>query len=81
MKDSLGKWLEANIIEIIPTEMSIKIHYKGWASKFDEYLPVFDPSQKLLDTKYAEIGRYSAAYGRARFEKAHSQQLAGGHET
>jgi hypothetical protein len=32
---------------------------------------VFDEEEniKLLDTKYAEIGKYSSAYGHAKFEK------------
>lgn len=48
----------------------IKIHYKGWSSKFDEYIPTSNgetSENELLDVKFAEIGRYSQAYGEAKF--------------
>lgn len=60
MKDEKNKWLEAQILEV--ANDYIKIHYKGWSSKFDEYIPIpinFDEPNCQLDTKYAEIGLYS----------------------
>ena len=65
VKDSRNKWLETNIIEL--NKDYIKIHYKGWSSKFDEYLPIL-PENKLIDIKYAEIGLYSNAYGQAKYK-------------
>ena len=68
VKDSRNKWLEAHIVEMKPTY--IKIHYKGWSSKFDEYIPTSNgetSENELLDVKFAEIGRYSQAYGEAKF--------------
>jgi hypothetical protein len=63
VKDTMGKWLEAQIVEINHGEY-VKIHYKGWAPKFDEYLPVFsEDGAALIDKKYAEIGLYSNAFG------------------
>jgi hypothetical protein len=60
VKDEKNKWLEAQILEVVPGD-SIKIHYKGWSSKFDEYIPISIGHQHLIDTKYAEIGLYSQA--------------------
>jgi hypothetical protein len=60
VKDEKNKWLEAQIIEV--ANDYIKIHYKGWSSKFDEYIPIpinFDEPNSQLDNKYAEIGLYS----------------------
>ena len=57
MKDEKNKWLEAQILEV--ANDYIKIHYKGWSSKFEEYIPIFDEPNIQLDTKYAEIGLYS----------------------
>ena len=60
MKDEKNKWLEAQILEV--ANDYIKIHYKGWSSKFDEYIPIpinFDEHNSQLDNKYAEIGLYS----------------------
>jgi hypothetical protein len=60
VKDEKNKWLEAQILEV--ANDYIKIHYKGWSSKFDEYIPIpinFDEPNIQLDTKYAEIGLYS----------------------
>jgi hypothetical protein len=37
VKDTVNKWMEAHVVEI--NKHYIKIHYKGWAAKFDEYLP------------------------------------------
>jgi hypothetical protein len=54
VKDEKNKWLEAQILEV--ANDYIKIHYKGWSSKFDEYI---DEPNIQLDTKYAEIGLYS----------------------
>lgn len=36
-KDSLGKWIESFIIE--DADDQIKVHYKGFAQKFDEWIP------------------------------------------
>ena len=44
--------------------LDMRVHYKGWANKFDEHIPITD---ELLDVKYAEIGKYSCAYGQAKF--------------
>jgi hypothetical protein len=36
--DKTNKWLEAFVIGISPNENEIKVHYKGWHVKFDEWL-------------------------------------------
>jgi len=36
VRDSRGKWLETFVIEITPNE--VKVHYKGYHPKFDEWL-------------------------------------------
>jgi hypothetical protein len=64
--------LEATIIEIVPNQY-IKVHFKGWASKFDEYIPISADANSgiansLLEQKYAEVGMYSNGYGQAKFD-------------
>jgi hypothetical protein len=39
VKDVKGKWLEANIIEMVSDEY-IKVHYKGWSKKWDEIIQI-----------------------------------------
>lgn len=70
VRDVKGKWLEAVVVQVNDHEQVMKVHFKGWASKWDELLP-FNEEQmnNLLDLKFAEIGRYSDAYGAAKFEK------------
>ena len=42
----------------------MRVHFKGFASKWDETVPINDD---LIDKKYAEVGLYSNAYGFAKF--------------
>ncbi len=35
---SMKKWLPANVVEL--REGEVKVHYEGFAAKFDEWLPV-----------------------------------------
>lgn len=69
VRDQKGAWLEAHVVDIQGD--FFKIHYKGWAAKFDEFIPLDSPNDHLLDTKYAEIGLYSRAYGQAKFNNSH----------
>ncbi len=42
----------------------MKVHFKGWASKFDELIPISkEHFEDHIDQKFAEIGMYSEAYG------------------
>lgn len=66
VKDTVDKWMEAHVIEL--NRRYIRIHYKGWSSKFDEYLPAEEEEfESLIDVKVAEIGRFSKAFGQAKF--------------
>jgi hypothetical protein len=69
VRDVKGKWLEANIVHIVPDQY-MTVHFKGWASKWDEHIPL-DPEHfnDFLDVKIAEVGMYSDAYGAAKFDK------------
>jgi len=50
----------------------MKVHFKGWASKWDEVIPINEEHMNnLLDLKFSEVGRYSEAYGAAKYEKIH----------
>eukprot|EP01083_Nonionella_stella_P200065 733075_1 len=40
VKDTVNNWCEAQIINL--TETRILVHYKGWKSKFDEWLSIRD---------------------------------------
>jgi hypothetical protein len=73
VKDEKNKWLEAHILEVVPGDY-IKIHYKGWSSKFDEYIPISQVSHNLIDNKYAEVGLYSLAYGQAKYARERAQR-------
>ena len=65
MKDLYGKWLEAHVIEFLDMGSKFRVHFKGWASKWDEIIPLNDES--LIGTKYAEIGLHSKGYGGIKF--------------
>jgi len=58
--DERDTWLEARVIEM--TNDRIKIHYRGYASKFDEWLP-------KNSKRIAEVGLHSKAYGGAKYRK------------
>lgn len=62
VKDVKGKWLEAFVVDLNENEM--RVHFKGWSTKWDEWIPI---DQKLIDVKYAEIGRFSPAFGSGRY--------------
>lgn len=69
VKDVKGKWLEARIIHIVPDQY-MTVHFKGWSSKWDEQIPIHpEHLNDLIDTKFAEIGMYSDAFGKAKFDK------------
>lgn len=38
--DKTNKWLEAFVIEISIDENKVKVHYKGWHLKFDQWVNV-----------------------------------------
>jgi len=40
VQDYLTKWYEGQVIEINKIEEKIKIHYKGWKEKFDEWIDI-----------------------------------------
>ena len=49
VQDVKGKWLEAQVIEIVPNNY-IKVHFKGWSSKWDEFIPYSpDNFENMLD--------------------------------
>lgn len=64
--DQKGKWLEAQVIEISNNnnDESMRVHFKGFASKWDELVPIGD---EYIGKKYAEVGLHSNANGFAKF--------------
>ena len=45
VRDFKGKWLEANVIEIIEPrkegeKLRARVHFKGWTKKWDEYIDI-----------------------------------------
>jgi len=46
VKDEINKWCEAQVVGLNKKKGTIKVHYKGWKAKFDEWLdPVKDASR------------------------------------
>eukprot|EP00347_Sterkiella_histriomuscorum_P002114 403369422 len=82
VRDVKGKWLEANIVDVEDLQSDnnlicrrIQVHFKGWSKKWDETILIDCQSiHDLLDSKIAEIGMYSGAYGRAKFDKSMRQK-------
>ena len=66
VRDLKGKWLEATVVEIDQERRTFTVHFKGFASKWDE---VIENRSELVDSKFAEIGLYSGGYGFAKFHK------------
>jgi len=56
--DTVNHWLNAIIVNI--RDDHLRVHYNGWAAKFDEWLP------KNSD-RIAEVGLHSKGYGGAKY--------------
>jgi hypothetical protein len=39
VKDTVNQWLEATVMDINPQEGSLKVHYNGWPTRWDEWVP------------------------------------------
>jgi hypothetical protein len=53
-----SKWYEAQIIDLNPQDQSFKIHFKGYHSKFDTWLPVSSPRIRPLHTHTVRYPKY-----------------------
>ena len=51
-KDTQGKWFEARVIELKPSE--VKIHYKRFAAKYDEWIPIDSDRLARVSTRCEE---------------------------
>lgn len=67
VQDPYGKWLEARVVEM--NEKQIKVHYRNFHEKFDEWL------SKKSD-RIREIGTYSSAQGIGKIDPQHPSKLA-----
>jgi hypothetical protein len=52
--DTVSKWCEASVVEEDPDRGRVKVHYRGWASKFDEWIACADAH------RFAPFGSRSA---------------------
>ena len=50
------------------------MHFKKWSSKWDEQISKLT-DEILIDTKYAEVGKYSDAFGYAKFHPPTSKDM------
>ena len=41
--DTVGQWLEAVIMEVSPGGAQVFVHYNGWTTRWDEWLPATSP--------------------------------------
>lgn len=62
--DQKNNWLEAFIIEI--NGPKIKVHFKGYTSKWEEWVDTEKESYRIK-----EVGSYSKAHGWARYSQQH----------
>lgn len=63
VKDTMGKWMEAKVIEINEDKKTIKVHYKGYTARWDEELD-------FSSDRIGQIGLHSKAYGSGRKQRA-----------
>ena len=45
----MGDWLEAQVIETSPDK--IKVHYNGWAERWDEWIPIASDRIRLFRSR------------------------------
>ena len=79
--DSMGKWLEATVVEIEEDEgngfhqgvqRSIKVHFKGFTPKWDEVIRLdTDEGRKRV----MEVGALSGAHGWAKYDQSFQIEL------
>jgi len=69
VKDIKGKWLEAIVVDLC--DDSMRVHFKKFSNKWDEDVC---KDESLINVKYAEVGKYSGAFGYAKFHKAKTEQ-------
>lgn len=52
VKDTVDQWLEAQVIDLLSTEagLTVKVHYNGWPSRWDEWLDAASPRIQPLRT-------------------------------
>lgn len=67
VQDTRGQWLEARVINFEGQEL-IRVHYKGYAPKFDETL-------EIDSDRISEVGSYSQGYGWARYHSQYNRPL------
>ena len=63
--DEQNTWLEARVIEI--NEQKVKVHYKGFVAKFDEWIELPSP-------RVEPISAFSKAYGPNKKEKESEEE-------
>merc|ERR1719320_2386228 len=49
VKDEINKWCEAKVVELDSINFLVKVHYKGWKKKFDEWLDPVKDSARLAE--------------------------------
>ena len=50
VKDTVNKWLEAQIIEVSEDKKKVKIHYNNWGDKWDEWINTNSP--RIMPFRY-----------------------------
>ncbi len=54
--DNMGKWYESTVCDV--KEDKIFVHFEGWSSKWDEWLP--KASERMAKLRTHTLGRYVA---------------------
>ena len=49
-KDTIDKWLEAQVVEISEDKKKVKIHYNHWGNRWDEWLEMNNP--RIMPFRY-----------------------------
>ena len=50
VKDTIDKWLEAQVVEISEDKKKVKIHYNHWGNRWDEWLDINSP--RIMPFRY-----------------------------
>ena len=50
VKDTVNKWLEAQVMEVSEDKKKVKIHYNNWGDKWDEWINT--NSQRIMPFRY-----------------------------
>jgi len=61
VKDTVNQWLEATVMEVDDEQERIFVHYNGWPTRWDEWLPASSPRVAPFRTRTTNVTIHSSS--------------------